>query len=123
MNLNSSVVDGQGKEGIIIGRKIFNNFLDDGMFWEHVELMQQRAKSSSPKSAMRACGGGGRQPAHDCVGELLDLESAGEAEAEVSSETENKWLHTGCVHGTSAQATYSVENIGSLMFYDQAKVF
>lgn len=72
---------------------------------------------------MRVCGGGGRQFVYDCVGEFLDLESVGEAEVEVSSETENKWFYVGCVYGISVQVIYFVENIGSFMFYDQVKVF
>lgn len=43
------------------------------------------------------------------------LESVGEGEAEVSSEIENKWFIQG-ISGTGAQATYTVQPVGSLMF-------
>lgn len=48
------------------------------------------------------------------------LESAGKGEAKVNSETENKWFIRG-IYGTGAQATYTVQTVGSLMFTTRQK--
>lgn len=62
------------------------------MFWEHVN----RCKKQGPSSAMRATVGVGDGPPTAVLEmELLDLELAGEAEAEVSSETEHTWVIQG----------------------------
>ena len=65
------------------------------MFWENVNRCN-KAKKQGPSSAMRAAVGAGDSPPTAVLErELLDLELAGEAEAEVSSETEHTWVIQG----------------------------
>lgn len=56
----------------------------------------QQSKKQGPSSATRAAVGAGDGPPTAVLEtELLDLELAGEAEAEVSSETDHTWVIQG----------------------------